>query len=58
MKLKITYIIFTLFFLSCTSDETIESINGAIQVILQNSGHSPLIDVPDVLASKIIQFIK
>lgn len=39
-------------------DETIESIKGAVKEIIQNSGHSPFIDAPDILANRIKSFIK
>lgn len=39
-------------------DETIAALKNATKVKLENSGHSPLVDVPDVLAKRILEFIK
>jgi len=39
-------------------DEIIEAIPGSIKITLKDSGHSPLIDSPEVLESKIIEFLK
>lgn len=38
-------------------DETVESIPGSVKVTLKNSGHSPLVDVPEELADSIKKFI-
>lgn len=37
-------------------DETIEALKNSKKIILNNSGHSPLVDVPDTLANYIMEF--
>jgi pimeloyl-ACP methyl ester carboxylesterase len=37
-------------------DETIEAIANSKKIILKNSGHSPLVDLPDTLANYIMEF--
>ncbi len=39
-------------------DETVAALNNCKKVKLQNSGHSPLVDVPDKLAEEIRKFIR
>ncbi|MBN2876462.1 MAG: alpha/beta hydrolase [Bacilli bacterium] len=39
-------------------DETVQALSNCKKVKLANSGHSPLVDVPDQLAKEIIEFIK
>ncbi len=39
-------------------DETVEALPNAEKVILQDSGHSPLVDKPDELTNKILEFLK
>ncbi len=37
-------------------DETIEAIANSKKILLKNSGHSPLVDLPDTLANYIMEF--
>ncbi|MBI9009008.1 MAG: alpha/beta hydrolase [Tenericutes bacterium] len=39
-------------------DETVAALKNAKKVKLEKSGHSPLVDCPDVLVEKICEFIK
>jgi pimeloyl-ACP methyl ester carboxylesterase len=39
-------------------DETVAALKDVKKVVLEKSGHSPLLDVPDVLAKEIKDFIK
>jgi len=39
-------------------DETVKALKDAKKIKLKNSGHSPLVDTPDVLAEEIKKFIK
>ncbi|XFA98567.1 alpha/beta fold hydrolase [Candidatus Izemoplasma sp. B36] len=39
-------------------DETVAALNNCKKVKLPNSGHSPLLDQPDLLAKEILEFIK
>lgn len=39
-------------------DETVADLKDVKKVVLEKSGHSPLLDVPDVLAKEIKDFIK
>ena len=39
-------------------DETVAALNNCKKVKIPNSGHSPLIDQPDLLAENILNFIK